>query len=392
VRRRASVHPDVDELVTNHLPLVGHIARDTAARLPRHLDTDDLAGAGSLALVQAARAFDPTLGVPFGRFAATRIKGAMIDHMRSRDWATRSLRSRARALEDVVQQLTNGLGRHPTAPEIAAAAGLARAEVDEIRSGTDRATLLSLDPLADGEDGLAASLPDGAPGPESALMAAERMGYLRDAIAELPERTRHVVTAYYLEQRPLTEVAAELGVTQSRASQLRAEGLDLLREALQVLLESDPGAPSRLPPSPEAPSYGRAGSSRPAGGTAGYAEDGVRARRRAAYVEAVGKRSTVRERADVQAYLDGTAFAPAAGPPARPPAASSTASSVPPPAASSATVHEEPEHAHQGVPQPGHTPSQQALLDQPRPPVAVAGARAAARAPATRRPSHPYGA
>ena len=63
------MRPDIDELVTSHLPLVGHIVRETAARLPRHLDADDLAGAGSLALVQAARAFDPTLGVPFARFA-----------------------------------------------------------------------------------------------------------------------------------------------------------------------------------------------------------------------------------------------------------------------------------------------------------------------------------
>jgi RNA polymerase sigma factor for flagellar operon FliA len=307
--------PDVESLVTTNLPLVGHIVRETAGRLPRHLDTDDLAGAGALALVQAARSFDPSLGVPFARFASTRIKGAMIDHMRSRDWATRSLRSRARALDQVVQQLTNALGRHPTALEIATAAALTTAEVDEIRSGTDRASLLSLDPLAGSEDGLAATLPDRSPGPEGALVAAERMGYLRDAIAELPERMRFVITAYYLEQRPLTEVAVELSVTQSRASQLRAEGLDLLREALQTLLDSDADGRRPLPASPE----GRA-ASKPLGTPAPRRQDrvgshraasngpeeGVRARRRAGYVEAVGQRSSVRARADVQAYLDGS--------------------------------------------------------------------------------------
>lgn len=282
--------------MTAHLPLVGHIVRETAGRLPRHLDTDDLAGAGSLALVQAAKTFDPSLGVPFARFASTRIKGAMIDHMRSRDWATRSLRSRARALDEVTQHLTNTLRRHPVVGEIAAAAGISEAEVDEIRSGTDRAALLSLDPLAGGDDGLAATLPDHAPGPETALVAAERMGYLRDAIAELPERMRYVVTAYYLQSRPLTDIALDLGVTQSRASQLRAEGLGLLREALQTLLESDASAPTRVPASREA-------------GTAHAYEDGVRARRRAAYVDAVGKRSSVRARADVQAYLDGATMA-----------------------------------------------------------------------------------
>src|SRR4051812_12138591 len=83
-------------LVTEHLPLVGHIARETASRMPRHLGTDDLVGAGSLALVQAAHSYDPSLGVPFARFANTRIRGAMIDQMRQRDWASRSLRTRAR--------------------------------------------------------------------------------------------------------------------------------------------------------------------------------------------------------------------------------------------------------------------------------------------------------
>ena len=122
---------------------------------------------------------------------------------------------------------------------------------------------------------------DHSPRPEEALVAAERVGYLRDAIAELPERVRLVVTGYYLEHRPLTELADELGVTQSRASQLRAEGLDLLQEALSKLLSDDARA-------------GEGALDEP---------DGVRARRRDAYVAAVAKRSTIRGRADVQAYL-----------------------------------------------------------------------------------------
>jgi RNA polymerase sigma factor for flagellar operon FliA len=115
-------------------------------------------------------------------------------------------------------------------------------------------------------------------------VAAERLGYLRDAIAELPDRARLVVTGYYLEDRQLTDIAEELGVTQSRASQLRSEGLDLLKEALSRLLEDD----------------AKAGRGANADG------DGVRARRRDAYVSAVARRSDVRTRADVQAYLDGS--------------------------------------------------------------------------------------
>ena len=288
----------VEELVTSHLPLVGHIAREAAARLPRHLDTDDLSGAGALALVQAAQSFDPTLGVPFARFAATRIRGAMIDQMRQRDWATRSVRSRARALAAVTEELTRALSRMPTVAELAAASGLSEVEVRQVHEGTDRAALLSLDPLASDDDGLGAHLVDHSPRPEDALVAAERAGYLRDAIAELPERVRTVVVGYYLEHRPLTELAEELGVTQSRASQLRAEGLDLLREALSKLLSDDARA----------------------GAGADDATDGVRARRRDAYVAAVAKRSTIRGRADVQAYLDGAALsAPKPAPASRNP-------------------------------------------------------------------------
>jgi RNA polymerase sigma factor for flagellar operon FliA len=274
----------VEELVRANLGLVGHLAREAAARLPRHLDTDDLYGAGALALVQAAQAFDPGLGVPFARFAGTRIRGAMIDQMRQRDWATRSVRSRARMLATVTEELTKALHRAPSDAELAAASGLTETEVRHVAAGTDRASLLSLDPLTADGDGLGAGLVDDSPRPDEALVAAERIGYLRDAIAELPERARHVVTGYYLESRQLTELADELGVTQSRASQLRAEGLDLLHEALSRLLTDD---------------------SRAGAGASASPEDGVRARRREAYVTAVATRSSVRTRADVQAYLAG---------------------------------------------------------------------------------------
>lgn len=285
-----------DRLVTDHLALVGHIARDAASKLPRHLDTDDLLGAGALALVQASQAFDSSLGVPFARFAAIRVRGAMIDQMRTRDWATRSVRSRSRALAGLVEELTTALHRRPTDAELAAASGMSQAEVREVLHGVERAGVLSLDPVGTDDEGLGASLQDRAPSPDETLVAAERMGYLRDAVAELPERLRMVVTGYYLQDRPLTELAAELGVTASRASQLRAEGLAMLQEALLTLLPEDgragPGASATASPPPPA---------RP-GGTAPPAPQD---RRREAYVQAVASRSSVRGRADVQAYLDG---------------------------------------------------------------------------------------
>ena len=303
---------DREQLITEHLPLVGHIARETAARLPRHLGTDDLTGAGALALVQAAHGFDPGLGVPFARFASTRIRGAMIDQMRQRDWATRSVRSRARALASTEEALLAALGREPSDAELAAAVGMSEAELRSVRSGADRATLLSLDPVAADGEGLGSVIPDTGPQPDEALVAAERMGYLRDAVAELPERLRFVVTAYYLQQRPLTEIADELKVTQSRASQLRAEGLELLREALQTLLPDD--ARVGVPAAHAAVSGTGAGTAAdtpvavPQQAPAAEASAGIRARRREAYVNAVARRSGVAQRADVQTYLDGNTF------------------------------------------------------------------------------------
>jgi RNA polymerase sigma factor for flagellar operon FliA len=196
------------------------------------------------------------------------------------------VRSRARALATVVEELTKALHRTPTDAELAAASGMGEQEVRRVLTGTDRAALLSLDPMADQDEGLAAGLVDNGPRPDEALVAAERLGYLRDAIAELPERSRRVVTGYYLENRQLTELADELGVTQSRASQLRSEGLDLMHEALSRLLDGDARA----------------------GDGARVESDGVRARRREAYVNAVARRSSVRDRANVQAYLAGASL------------------------------------------------------------------------------------
>jgi RNA polymerase sigma factor FliA len=296
----------VEELITGNLGLVGHIARETAARLPRHLDTDDLLGAGALALVQAAHSFDPTLGVPFARFAVTRIRGAMIDQMRQRDWATRSVRSRARALDRVSEELTAALQRTPTDTELATAAGMTVSEMQSVRGGTDRAALLSLDPMTGEESSPALSVRDSAPRPDEVLIAAERIGYLRDAMAELPARTRVVVSGYYLEHRPLTEIAEELGVTQSRTSQLRAEGLDLLRQALSVLLRDGGGIPA--PPDTGTTGTETTGAGADGTGTDKARTEGARARRRDAYVDAVARRSDPRSRADVAAYLEGSAL------------------------------------------------------------------------------------
>jgi RNA polymerase sigma factor for flagellar operon FliA len=228
---------EIEDLVRSHLPLVGHLVREMLGRVPAHVSRDDLTSAGMAALVTAAQGFNPERGTPFGRFASSRIRGALLDELRGLDWASRSVRSRARRLETARAELTAALGRTPTAVELASTLGVATDEINSVEEDVQRAVVLSLQGFAAGtaED----LVPEQTAGPEDLLIHRERLGYLTDAIEALPERLRTVVTAYFLDERPMAEIATELGVTESRISQLRAEALILLRDGLNSQLNPE---------------------------------------------------------------------------------------------------------------------------------------------------------
>ena len=227
--------PRADDLITSHMPLVGHIVRETMGRVPSHVSRDDLTSAGLTALVQAAQAYDAERGVPFERYAATRVRGAILDELRSVDWASRSVRRRARDLEETRTRLAGVLGRTPTVAEVASSAGLSVEEVTANDDDVSRAQVLSLQGSATAS--LDELVPTRAPSPEHLVEHQERLTYLTEAIAELPERLRTVVQDYFFAERPMADIAAELGVTDSRISQMRAEALVLLRDALNSALE-----------------------------------------------------------------------------------------------------------------------------------------------------------
>jgi RNA polymerase sigma factor FliA len=218
----------VDERVREHLPVVGYVVNEIAGRLPGHVAREDLVGAGMAGLAQAAISYDPSTNVPFNRYASLRIRGAVLDELRSMDWATRGARSRGRQMAGAEEALTSRLGRTPSRDELAAELGVQVSELDRRRADSERA-LLSLDAF---ETPIADALPDSAPDPQQQLVQAERIGYLHAALKALPDRLRAVAVGVYLEQRPMAELAAELGVTESRVSQLRAEALVLLRDAM----------------------------------------------------------------------------------------------------------------------------------------------------------------
>lgn len=221
---------EVTALVHANLALVGHLVREVHNRVPAHVNRDDLTSAGLYALTLSAKSYDPTLGVPFARFAAIRIRGALTDELRTMDWASRGVRGKARELNTVRTDLTHSIGREPSRPELADAMGMSMAELSTLESDVHRAGLVSLQALPV-EDG-AAMVPSGDENPDDLLIRREQIGFLRDAVCELPGKLRFVVEAYFFGQRRMADIAAELGVTESRVSQLRSEALVLLRAAM----------------------------------------------------------------------------------------------------------------------------------------------------------------
>lgn len=235
-----------DELITSHMALVGHIVRDTMGRLPAHISRDDLTSAGMTALVQAADGFDAERGVPFARYAATRIRGAVLDELRGIDWASRSVRRRARDLDETRSRLAASLGRVPSTAEVATALGLTPEEVTANADDVARAQVLSLQGGAD-DNSYDEMLASNAPSPEAMIEHREKLEYMVAAIAELPERLRVVVQDYFFAERPMADIAADLGVTESRVSQMRAEALVLLKDGMNSALAPEMVAPHERP-------------------------------------------------------------------------------------------------------------------------------------------------
>jgi RNA polymerase sigma factor for flagellar operon FliA len=257
------------DVVTEHMPLVGHLVREMLARVPAHVNRDDLMSAGYAALVHAARGFDEDRGVPFARFAAARVRGALLDELRGLDWASRSVRQRARRTDGARQELTAALGRTPTVQEVAGKLGVPVEDIASADEDVQRAVVFSLQGFATASADDMITEPSA--GPEEMLIRRERLGYLRHAIDALPDRLRAVVQGYFFEERPMASLAEDLGVTESRVSQLRAEALSLLRDGLNTHL--DPALAAQAP-----------------------AKEGCVARRRAAYYEQIGSLGDLRAR------------------------------------------------------------------------------------------------
>jgi RNA polymerase sigma factor for flagellar operon FliA len=227
-----------DRLILTYAPLVKYVAGRMRSALPPHVDEADLISYGLVGLISAVERFDPARRVKFETYAATRIKGAIIDELRALDWVPRSVRSRARQIERAIAELEAKLGRAPTDEEIAAKIGIALDELEESLTDISRSSIAALDELwsVSGE-GDQVSLLDtiedpGSVRPAEVFDEAEVKEALADAISRLPEREKLVVTLYYYEELTLREIGEVLGVTESRVSQLHTKAVLRLKSRI----------------------------------------------------------------------------------------------------------------------------------------------------------------
>ncbi|MGH1524833.1 sigma-70 family RNA polymerase sigma factor [Leifsonia sp. L25] len=230
-----------DQLVIEHLPLVGYIVSDLCSR-GTHLDRDELASAGQFALFQASRSFDPDRGVPFGAYARARISGALADELRSQDWVSRGTRKKIKETLVIRDGLYQTLGRTPTIDEMAVSLGVDRATV----VATLRESATGPVAIEERSDELVSAIL----GPEDSAETSERETFLRAAVEALPERLQLIVTRLFFEDRQVKDVAAELGVTHAAVSLARNEAMKLLHEGWLLHFDRDAGVlplPDRNP-------------------------------------------------------------------------------------------------------------------------------------------------
>ncbi len=266
-----TTNPDLNAMIEENLPLVKHIVFQVAVHFPRHVDRAELERAGALGLVEAARRWEEERGVPFDRFAAQRIRGAILDSVRAADWAPRSVRTLGRKLEAAEQRLATKLGRLPTSEEMSEELGMTAAELARLRDRMFRSVVLALEHEVNDDHDEDLTLVDvlidrHSPEPLEELERRELHAFLRDAIRLLPERQRLVVVGYFLDGKTSQDLARFLGVTESRVSQLRSEALLMLKEGIEAQFSKE-----GLPTPEEA--------------------TGRVARRKAAYAQAVGGES-----------------------------------------------------------------------------------------------------
>lgn len=234
-------HGDItarDKLVLRHMRLVKYVAGRMAIHCPPAIEMDDLIGWGLLGLIDSVERFDHAHATKFSTYAVIRIRGAILDQIRSMDWAPRSLRAMARRIGETRDRLRQERGREPSAGDIAEALGTTEDQIEEAVGQLQTAHVLSLQEYLDVEHAESGSRLDRigdrrTAGPDDAVLDKERQDRIVQAILRLPEQQQKVLHLYYYEELTLKEIGAVLEVTESRVSQIHGAAMKALRKALQ---------------------------------------------------------------------------------------------------------------------------------------------------------------
>jgi RNA polymerase sigma factor for flagellar operon FliA len=227
-----------DEFLLEHMPIVRLLARRVHRTLPRHVDIEDLVSAGALGLIDAFSKFDPAKKAQFRSYAQFRIRGAILDSLRSQDWSPRELRRKGRDVEVAIRVLAQRMGRAPDEGEVAAEMALGLKEYQELLrdlKGLEIGTLNMERNEDSGEEELAYIPGNPEDDPLSICLKGELKDRLSMAIANLPDRERLVMTLYYYLENTMREIGLALGVVESRVSQVHASAVVHLRAALKDL-------------------------------------------------------------------------------------------------------------------------------------------------------------
>ncbi len=237
-----------EQLLMEHLPSVRYIARRIHERLPQHVELEDLISAGIVGLIDAISKFDHTKQVQFKSYSQFRIRGAILDSLRNVDWSPRELRRKGRAVEEAIRSTTKRLGRVPVEQEIAKEMEVSLSEYQTLvgdLKGLEIGTLHMERSEESGDEEL--SYIPGSPEDEPLFrcLKGEMNQRLADAIEELPEKERMVLTLYYYEELTMKEIGLTLGVVESRVSQVHASAVLRLRSALANLAPKGTTATAR---------------------------------------------------------------------------------------------------------------------------------------------------
>ena len=239
-RRSASSNSATrDAVLRQHLGLVYHVAQQLARSRSNDVELDDLVSAGTLGLIEAFENFDPTRGLAFSTFAAPRIRGSMLDELRRLDRVPRSVRQKARQIDGATSTLAGALGREPEHAELAQGLGIDLATLWRWQSERESTQVMSIDrkptrveTARGGNDWLAGDTGDEI---DETITLSQEVEHLRDALLDLPEQERTVLSLYYFEELKLSDIARILQVSESRVSQVRSKAIGRLKKKLGKL-------------------------------------------------------------------------------------------------------------------------------------------------------------